>query len=374
MYFSTNSNENKIKSVVVYNNADTEKQDIFSVSGFLFNKKGNGGQLISASSFRASQTRFYSSATLLKTKSNLEPGWITGFIFFILIKKTEGDGEGCFNINIVKNKNYKTGFSVEVRFSIGLHAEDKPILELIKNNLNVGSVIKQGSQYFQFRLSSVKDLEVLINHLDKYPLLTQKNADYLLWKEAFYIVKRKEHLTIEGLHKIVGIKASLNWGLPPKLKSVFPDIVSAERTLVKNNQILDPNWIAGFTDGDGSFGVLTRKSSTHKIGLQVSLEFDITQHARDVLLFKNFPEFFNCGKVYVKSNNAVGFKVQKLSDITDRIIPFFKKYPIQGVKLKDFHDFCLVAELMKNKAHLTEEGLNRIRLIKAGMNTGRKFD
>jgi hypothetical protein len=76
----------------------------------------------------------------------------------------------------------------------------------------------------------------------------------------------------------------------------------------------------------------------------------------------------------VKSNNAVGFKVQKLSDITDRIIPFFKKYPIQGVKLKDFHDFCLVAELMKNKAHLTEEGLNRIRLIKAGMNTGRKFD
>jgi hypothetical protein len=29
---------------------------------------------------------------------------------------------------------------------------------------------------------------------------------------------------------------------------------------------------------------------------------------------------------------------------------------------------------MKNKAHLTEEGLNRIRLIKAGMNTGRKFD
>jgi hypothetical protein len=180
MYFSTNSNENKIKSVVVYNNADTEKQDIFSVSGFLFNKKGNGGQLISASSFRASQTRFYSSATLLKTKSNLEPGLITGFIFFILIKKTEGDGEGCFNINIVKNKNYKTGFSVEVRFSIGLHAEDKPILELIKNNLNVGSVIKQGSQYFQFRLSSVKDLEVLINHLDKYPLLTQKNADYLL--------------------------------------------------------------------------------------------------------------------------------------------------------------------------------------------------
>jgi hypothetical protein len=28
---------------------------------------------------------------------------------------------------------------------------------------------------------------------------------------------------------------------------------------------------------------------------------------------------------------------------------------------------------MKNKAHLTEEGLNQIRRIKAGMNTGRKI-
>ena len=80
----------------------------------------------------------------------------------------------------MKNKNYKTGFSVEVRFSIGLRAEDKPILELIKNKLNVGSVIKQGSQFFKFRLSSVKDLEVLINHLDKYPPLTKKYADYIL--------------------------------------------------------------------------------------------------------------------------------------------------------------------------------------------------
>jgi hypothetical protein len=65
--------------------------------------------------------------------------------------------------------------------------------------------------------------------------------------------------------------------------------------------------------------------------------------------------------------------VTKFSDIADIIIPFFKKHPIPGVKSKDFHDFCLVAELIKNKAHLTEDGLNQIRLIKAGMNTGRNF-
>jgi hypothetical protein len=67
------------------------------------------------------------------------------------------------------------------------------------------------------------------------------------------------------------------------------------------------------------------------------------------------------------------FKVTKFSDIANIIIPFFKKHPIPGVKSKDFNDFCLVAELIKNKEHLTEEGLNRIRKIKTGMNTGRKF-
>jgi hypothetical protein len=42
------------------------------------------------------------------------------------------------------------------------------------------------------------------------------------------------------------------------------------------------------------------------------------------------------------------------------------------VKAQDFKDFCKVADLMKEKKHLTEEGLEQIKLIKAGMNTWRK--
>jgi hypothetical protein len=59
----------------------------------------------------------------------------------------------------------------------------------------------------------------------KYSLLTQKLADYILYnsKQAFEIVKRKEHLTPEGLHKIVAIKASINNGLTETLKSAFPN-------------------------------------------------------------------------------------------------------------------------------------------------------
>ena len=47
--------------------------------------------------------------------------------------------------------------------------------------------------------------------------------------------------------------------------------------------------------------------------------------------------------------------------------------PIIGVKSKDFADWCEVAELIKNKAHLTAEDLKKIKKkIKVGMNTGIK--
>jgi hypothetical protein len=80
-------------------------------------------------------------------------------------------------------------------------------------------------------------------------------------------------------------------------------------------------------------------------------------------------EYFNCGRVY-RSKEAFTFQVTKFSDLNKKIIPFFVKYPIKGIKARDFED-CKVAELMQNKVHLTKEGLELICKIKAGMNTGR---
>ena len=54
-----------------------------------------------------------------------------------------------------------------------------------------------------------------------------------------------------------------------------------------------------------------------------------------------------------------------------KIIPFFNKHQIQGVKLMDYLDRCQVAELKKNKAHTTQKGLENINQIKARINKGR---
>ena len=106
------------------------------------------------------------------------------------------------------------------------------------------------------------------------------------------------------------------------------------------------------------------------------LKFQITQHGRDEQLMRSLVDYLDCGNATVRSDNtAIDFLVTKFSDIENKIIPFFgsEKYPIVGAKALDFADFYKAAELMKSKAHLTASGLEQIRVIKAGMNTGRSI-
>ena len=102
--------------------------------------------------------------------------------------------------------------------------------------------------------------------------------------------------------------------------------------------------------------------------------FKLAQHSRDQQLMNSLINYLGCGIIQKDSiNPAVYFVVSKFSEINNKIIPFFNKFPLQGAKHLDFKDFCKTADLMRNKAHLTAEGLEQIREIKAEMNTGRKY-
>ena len=281
------------------------------------------------------------------------------------------DGDGCFCISIIKDNKYRLGWYVKQSFTIALHEKDKALLQQIQSYFGgAGNIHKSGPQLLQFRVHSVKDLATIIDYFDKYPLITQKRSDYQLFKQAWELIKRKEHLTQQGLEKLVSIKASMNLGLSSELKAGFPNTIPVARPLVQNHLIPDPQWVAGFTEAEGCFYIRIEKSKT-VIGFRVSLRFSLTQHSRDERLMRSLIDYFDGGNVYFY-REAIDYRIRKFSDLTDKVIPLFNKYPIIGVKSKDFADFCLVAELMKNQKHLTEEGLSKIRQIKAGMNSGRK--
>jgi hypothetical protein len=302
---------------------------------------------------------------VISTQSSrkIDPNYITGFT----------DGEGCFYIGLSPDKNYNSGYRVKLSFQIGLHEKDLGLLKLIISYFGVGKISKLASNSVLYRVTSIDELKVIIDHFDRYPLISYKYKDYLLFKQAFELVQKKEHFSVEGLRKIVAIKASINLKLSSNLKNAFPNIVPVTIPKIEDRKILNYNWIAGFTDAEGCFFIAHKKSQASKLGETVWLKFILTQHSRDENLLKNLIEIFGCGRFVAKNTKEYGeFIVEKYSDIRDKIIPFFEKYPLYGIKKENYLDFKKVSELINNKSHLTLEGLEQIKQIKSGMNKYRK--
>lgn len=114
--------------------------------------------------------------------------------------------------------------------------------------------------------------------------------------------------------------------------------------------------MAGFASGDSSLGnIKTSISSTSLMSKRVQLRFGIGLNIREKALILHLPAYLGIQltdkssglggaslplkNVYLKDNVAI-FEVVKFSDITDKIIPFFENYPIQGQKSLKFHRSC----------------------------------
>jgi hypothetical protein len=82
---------------------------------------------------------------------------------------------------------------------------------------------------------------VVIPFYDKYPLQSQKRADFELFKLIIELIKNQEHMTQEGMQKIIDIKASLNTGNSDELKAIFPNTKPVTRPVVKYTGIPDPH-------------------------------------------------------------------------------------------------------------------------------------
>nr|YP_009722340.1 hypothetical protein [Morchella importuna]QGN66742.1 hypothetical protein [Morchella importuna] len=269
----------------------------------------------------------------------------------------------------------KLGWRIGVNFQIHLHKRDRELLIRIREALGGAGYIFDSSERCLYRVDSLLGLtNSIIPHFDKYPLLTKKRADYELFKQVVQMMNNKEHLTEEGFKRVLSIKASMRNGLTDALAETFPNIIPVANPVVEtpSPQSIDPNWIVGFTEGEGCFMIHVQKHSTSKLGKAVKLNFQITQHEKDKELLNIIILYLNCGTL--KTNNLCKvLTVTKFEDVYSIIIPFFQRYPLQGVKRLNFIDFINAAELIKVKAHLTTEGLDKILLLKSGMNSGRNY-
>lgn len=298
---------------------------------------------------------------------SLDPSYVTGF----------SDAEGTFQVGIYFNDKFKSGLNFRPSFSIHLHEKDSALLDKIQIFFGVGKIYTNSKDKTAiYIVASVKDLtNVIIPHFLKYPLITQKSGDFELFKLGVQKIRSKEHLTSNGIESLLSIKASMNKGLSDKLISKYPNIIPIVRPLIEPVKEINNKWLIGFIEGESCFSVRVRERENYKTGYQISLVFTLVQHSRDLSLMNSIKNHLNCGAMYDKPNiNQAHYVISKLSDINNKLVPLLTENSLQGSKALDAIDFCKIAKLMVDKAHLNNEGINNIISIKKGMNYGRGLD
>ena len=126
-----------------------------------------------------------------------------------------------------------------------------------------------------------------------------------------------------------------------------------------NEQIL--HHLSGFVDGEGAFPVQTRKTPWTKFGFTITPEFKISQHKDNGEILEILQKALECGKISVKSGqpNQLVLVEKSRKNLSEKIIPFFKKYPLI-VKQQNFQKFVKIVEGLNKNEQNTKEGFEKL--------------
>ena len=96
------------------------------------------------------------------------------------------DGEGSFRVIPINDANFGFGFE------IGLHVDDIKMLHFIQETLQIGKVSSYKNAAY-FRVTSQKEIKVIIDIFSNAPLNTIKQLNFLDFKKAFDLYTTTKH-------------------------------------------------------------------------------------------------------------------------------------------------------------------------------------
>lgn len=141
------------------------------------------------------------------------------------------------------------------------------------------------------------------------------------------------------------------------------------------NSKLNPYYLTGLVDGEGCFCVSFNKHGDNRTEVRLLFEIELREDDKEIL--ERVKKTLGCGNIYYlkyerykKWRPHYKYKVSNLKDISEKIIPFFQKYPLQAKKKHSFTIFTKVAGLMKEKRHLNKQGIEEIRGIRDSLDAG----
>jgi hypothetical protein len=234
-----------------------------------------------------------------KYKSN-----VRDLSYAYLIGLIEGDGW----VSITKKGKYLT-----YEVGLELNIRDIQLLYKIKDALGVGKIktrVRKDSNkneinLVRYNIRNKKHLrEIIIPILDKYPMLTNKQYDYLRFRDALL----KDIKFYEDLPKYSRPKESIN---------------SVDNIL---NTSYFSAWLIGFIEAEGCFSVYKTKSNDARSAYKVS--FDIAQ-TNSFEIIQAIKSYLNIStNIYKDKTNCFKLKTTSVRNI-ENVIKFLKNNPIR---------------------------------------------
>ena len=122
------------------------------------------------------------------------------------------DGEGSFNISFRKREDYSFPWKISLCFNIS--QRDSVILSLYKRHLECGTMRQRRDGVWYYEVNNLRAIQNnVIPFFRRFGFMSaKKKRDFAKFVELAEMVERGEHLTREGVEKIIDIRSDMNDG------------------------------------------------------------------------------------------------------------------------------------------------------------------
>ena len=151
--------------------------------------------------------------------------YISGFV----------DGEGSFSVSLRKRDDHILGW--QVILTVNVAQRDNTVLALIKHHIGCGRLQERKDGVWYYVVSNPNAIkERIIPFFNKFPFLSSgKKKNFSIFSQVADIVFNKEHLSNDGMMKVLKLREKLNEGKGRKRKY---DLIDYTNSLSENPQRL----------------------------------------------------------------------------------------------------------------------------------------
>lgn len=133
------------------------------------------------------------------------------------------------------------------------------------------------------------------------------------------------------------------------------------------------SYVTGLTDGEGCFCVSFNFRNKMNTNIEVRPSFSISLNQKDLPLLQKVLTVLNCGAIRKSvKDRCYKYEVRNLEELNNKIIPHFKRFPLQGSKSSDFDKFAKVCQMMKANLHRSKKVLPEIIELSYSINNGKR--